>query len=413
MQSVLAGILLVIINILLEIIYIVSLPVLIPVLWHKHYLRAVFFHFDFPKGGILIHAASVGEVMAIQPLVLRLLRDDPSAIIYISTTTLTGLKVAKSIDPRVLGFLSPLDLWHLRLRQLREMQPALICIVETEIWFNLFHLAGKADVPILILNARMSGNTHRNLSFILPLLRLTTRSVKEIVSQSEGDTARFKSLFTCQVTGSGNIKYAVSLPDYDPKETRAELGYSESDMLIVWGSSRPGEELIARDLYQDLTHVFPHLKLIVAIRHPKRSAEVRQVFAGFEPTFESEESTPGKIHIIDVIGKLNMAYSICDLAIVGGSFTDFGGHNPLEPAYYNKAIVIGPYHSSCKASVKKLREAGGIVISDKDKLLDEVREILHSEAKRTALGASAKRVLNENSRSLDDHIAAIIRWIKA
>lgn len=128
-----------------------------------------------------------------------------------------------------------------------------------------------------------------------------------------------------------------------------------------------------------------------------------------EKDFDSRQE---RILIIDGLGYLNQAYSICDLALVGGSFYDFGGHNPMEPAYYGKAIIMGPYHSSCAESVEQLQAAEAIQISDANNILDTMRPLLEIDDRRLQMGQSARELLVSLRVSLDNHLNGVLEWIK-
>lgn len=398
-------------NLLLLLVVILLLPVLIPFLWIKRYLRALFPKIKAKPGSVLIHAASVGEIMAIKPLIYSLLDKYPDLTITLSTTTQTGLSVARSIDDRIVAFLSPLDLLPLRLYQFHRLRPKLLCIVETEIWPNMLKTAEIYKCPVVFLNARMKEGTYRKFMEYRPLLRYISRSVVGVVSQSLADSQRFKELFTCEVVTTGNLKYAVKLREYEKKTLRKDLGYAEDDLIITWGSSRPGEEQIALDLIDTLSSRFPSVKLIIAPRHMNRVAEVIQVFSTKKTALYSKDRELSDVLIVDQLGVLDKCYAISDIAIVGGSFIDFGGHNPLEPAFYSKPIIMGRYYSSCAESVETLKAESAIIISEGAELADQIIALLHDPEEMNRMGRSAKRVLDDKSRSLADHLRFLEQWL--
>ena len=171
-----------------------------------------------------------------------------------------------------------------------------------------------------------------------------------------------------------------------------------------------------------LISILPYLKqyisnlhLIIAIRHPRRLDEVLELLNGlaYSCYTKREIYDPAEdILIIDTLGILDKAYCICDIAIVGGSFYDFGGHNPLEPAYYKKPVIIGPFHYSCLDSVKKLQQEGGILISDKNSLHSDIITLYKDNELRYNMGEKAKKVLTQNARTLDIYLKALEKWLK-
>jgi len=357
----------------------------------------------------------MGELTAIKALVTKHLQEHPEVKLCITTSTVTSCAEANKISPKVKGFLSVLDLPHLRNRQLKRINPGLICIVETEIWPNMLLWAKRNKVPVLFLNARMSKSTLRGYRLLKFLFRHLQSPITEIHAQSKDDAKRYRKIFNRPVYVSGNLKFSLTLKDYNAEELRKKWGYKSDDFIICWGSSRPGEEALLISLYPSLKEVIPNLHLIIGLRHPRRLEEVIELMDNYSYscfTMRKEYSRAEDILIIDTLGILDQAYCICDIAIVGGSFYDFGGHNPLEPAYYKKPVVIGPHHYSCKESVKKLKVAGGIIISNKDDLLADLIALYKNKELREKMGKAAKKVLTENAHTLDIYLKALEKWLK-
>ncbi len=400
-------------NLLLEVIYYISYPLLrlIAALYqYNEGFQAPAKRLDRP---ILIHAASVGEVNAAAALIKNLLAEGYP--LHINTVTVTGRALARGMFPELSISLAPVDVLHLRQRQMRNLQPRMILIVETEIWPNMLYAASKAAIPIVFVNARLSDRSLKRYLMIAPVLRMIGSSIKAIMSQSAEDKVRFEKLFPkLPVTKAGNLKFCLSLPAYDGIRVRADLGIKDRDFVLCWGSSRPGEEALILGILPELKKSIPTLKLILAPRHPKRNPEVEKLLSGF--TYQKlstlEPMTGCDILLIDTLGHLTSGYAISDLVIVGGSFYDFGGHNPLEPAFYAKAIIMGEYHSSCRDSVRILKSAGAIIISELDKLLEEILALAGSPLQRAEMGRKAKIVLTENAHALSVHIRGIKQCLK-
>jgi len=403
-------------NILLTGLYYLLYPVLLIHFTRIKYLAALKSEGTDSRKGILFHAASVGEVNSIKPLVNKLLAIQTGHRIIITTTSLTGRKQAECIDPRIKAYVSALDVKHLRDRQLNRINPSLICIVETEIWPNMLSWAKQHSIPVVFLNARMSERSLNRYTMIKGIFRDLAAPVRGVYAQSELDSKRFKTLLDCPVQYLGNLKLSVQLPEYDVQELRVLWGYKKDDLIICWGSSRPGEEALIVSLWQELIMQLPKVKLILAPRHPQRIREVVEICKDID--LELWSDVAGKLSpesrqqrkellIIDTLGMLDKAYAISDLAIIGGSFYDFGGHNPLEAAFYAKTIIIGEYHYSCRDSVAQLLDASAIVVSNKDKLLADIFDLGNAVAKREQMGQRAKKVLTESNKTVDKYLEKI------
>ncbi len=390
-------------RLIIELVYLFIYPLLWLYLGSRNYREAL--SSSFTKADILIHASSLGEVNALVSLIRELFRRGHSVAIH--TITVTGRERARSLFPDLTVRLAPLDIPHLRERQLDRCGAKLILIAETEIWPNMLYASSKHKVPVIFINARISPSTLKSFQMISPLISFMASSVRGILAQSMADAERFNQLFPAKATYSGNLKFALELPDYPVDIVKREWHYNTDDLIICWGSSRPGEEELILSIYQSLKAAHPKLKLILAPRHPKRVKEIITLLAEQEYSLLSELKNPSDILIIDSLGMLAKCYAICDLAIIGGSFYDFGGHNPLEAAYYAKPVIIGNHHSSCRDSVDLLRQQRGILVSSKETLEEDIRLILGDEELAREMGASARLVLTENASALDNHIREI------
>lgn len=377
---------------------------------NKNYLEALAAKGKNSQRGILFHAASVGEINAIKPLLQKILAQLPDTTISITTTTLTGQKQAQKISDKLQVFLSALDIRQLRYQQLDAINPGLICIVETEIWPNLLLWAREHGVAVVFISARMSAKSYQRYTHLKFLIRYLEQPVSMILAQSADDQKRFQAIFSKPVKYLGNIKLSLNLPEYDHVSLFQAWGYSSGDFVLCWGSSRPGEEILIFSLLPVLCKAIPKLKLIVAPRHPQRIAEVEKLAGNLEYGLYShfDHSQAPQLLLIDTLGVLDQAYAISDLVIIGGSFFDFGGHNPLEAAFYAKSILIGPYHSSCRESVQILAAHHAILVSDSHTLKDDILTLASDQASREAMGKRAKKVLTDNAECVDKYFAEII-----
>ena len=367
--------------------------------------------FGFEKC-VWIHAASVGEVNAVKPLINQLLQKYSHKDFFMTTMTSTGLEAAKKISPKLAVSLFPIDVSFIQRRFFNKINPELIVLIETEFWPNMLHIAKKRKIPVVMVNARISDSSfpkYRNLRFFW---KSVWKAIKAVNAQSEKDARRFIGFKFDKVVNAHNLKFCLDLPEFNKTILRNELSYSEDDFIIVWGSSRPGEEKLFKKVFISLKEKINNLRVIIVPRHLHRVPQVCEIFKEFDHRLYSKLEEPGEILIVDEMGILNMIYALSDVAIVGGSFYNFGGHNPLEPAFYGTPTIIGKYHHSCRDSVDRLFENDGIIISDKKKLMDDIMNLYNNIELREKVGSNAKQTLGLNSDSLKTNLKILEKYIK-
>ena len=381
-----------------------SLPFLIILLPFREFKRRIGLARIIKDRYVWFHAASVGEVNALKPLLVGFRRKFPDNKILLTTMTRTGQETAEKITEIDFVTLIPLDFLPILALFMRKIQPHMIVIIETELWPALLYLADQKRIPVSIINGRISDYSYRRYKGTSFLFRPFYRSVELVGAQTENDARRFKDLGFINVRNTHNLKFCLDLPKYDPHKIRDEWGIKEDDFVMVWGSTRPGEEDLLKTMVPELQKRITSLKIIIAPRHLNRIEQITPLFRDFKTTLLSTLERGYDILIIDSMNILTKAYSVADLAIVGGSFCDFGGHNPLEPAFYSKPVIIGNFHSSCRHLVKTLFEGGGIIVSSRDKLLEDILQIEQNRELRITMGENARKIIEENSYSLQDNL---------
>jgi 3-deoxy-D-manno-octulosonic-acid transferase len=398
-------------TIFLESLYFLTSPILFTVFRMKPGCERLAIGYPRKHFDIIVHAASVGEINGIKQLLLELLNTHPDMCILLTTNTKTGRNSCQEIHPRLFAVLSPLDIFHLRKKQIMLSAPSLILIAETEIWPTLLFIAGIEKIPMIFVNSRISSKAFHSYMVFKPFLRWLGSSIKAICSQTESDCDRFTQLFSSECLVSGNLKFSVKQTDYNRKLTRQKWGYKENDTIIVIGSSRPGEEKLLINSFDSLISEIPELRLIIVPRHLSRLDEIKGFIKERGVSLYSKQEPAKKIHIVDTMGHLTESYAICDIAIIGGSFFPFGGHNPLEAAYYGRPIIIGPYHYSCQNSVKVLKNYEAIILSSTETLTDDIRKIIADIDKYLQYGSRARQVLDDNGDSLIKHLNTINKYL--
>ena len=364
------------------------------------------------KKSIWIHAASVGEINAVKPLLKTLVNKYPKKTFILTTMTSTGQETAKKIDDKIYTAFLPFDCFFMMKSFFKRINPELIILVETEFWPLMLWFAKKRNIPVVVVNGRISDKSYplyKRFSFFWKPL---WKAVSAVNAQSEKDLERFIFYDFKNVINTHNLKFCLQLPGFEKYKIRKELRLSKKDFVIVWGSSRPGEEKLLKSIYQELNNEISNLKVIIVPRHLNRLQEITEIFDALDFQLYSKLKEDYKILIVDQMGILTKVYSIADIAIVGGSFFDFGGHNPLEPAFYETPMIMGEDFSSCRDSVLKLIKNNGIQISSKERLIENIVFLYKNKEMMKNLGLNAKRTLQENSASLEKNIKALERFIK-
>jgi len=285
-----------------------------------------------------LHAVSVGELNAAQPLIQAL---GQQYSLVLSTTTQTGQNLAKQRYPDLPVFYFPFDLPWVIGPILNQIQPAKILILETEIWPCFLGIAHQRHIPVYMINGRLSERSfrsyHRFRWFFKPILSKYTR----LLMQSETDGKRMIALGAPpdKVLSVGNMKF-----DYTPiesvKNLKQEFHWQPEDKILVFASTHAGED----ELFIELGQKFPTLKIILAPRHPERVPEVSALLtkAGIDFTYRTHLK-PSSWILLDTIGELRDVFAMSTLAVMGGSFVPSGGHNPLEPIQAGIPVIFGPH----------------------------------------------------------------------
>jgi 3-deoxy-D-manno-octulosonic-acid transferase len=384
-----------------------------PLGMRKKWLRDKFGMFDFSlpaphSSPVWIHAVSVGEVHAVIPLLKRLRVAYPGLPLVLSTITDTGQKVAGEKAPEgVLTVYLPFDLGVILHRCFARVTPKLFIVVETELWPNIFRVAHERNVPVLVLNGRISEKSARGYRKVSFFMKKVFAYVTLFSMQSDADAERIRSIGADggKVCVSGNFKFDMDIPGNVPVWLREIRG-----PVIVAGSTHAGEEQIVIDAYRENLRLFPGLKLIIAPRHPERFKEAEEVIIRSEIRYmkRSEVSAGWRelnaegpyILLLDTVGELSTVYSIADMAIMGKSFEGFGGQNPLEPAYWGRPIICGP-HMENFPFIREFLEAGAAFEVSPAGLAKKVKELLMQPEKGKASGETARALYLRNSGAVD------------
>ncbi len=395
-------------NILFLVCLIIALPFLL-IFMPKNELRMRLSINGKGDGGYLwFHCASIGELNAVKPLLVKVKQRYPNKKILMTTMTVTGYESASTIKEVDETKLLPFDLIILYKNFFKRFSPQALIIVETELWFSLLSACRKSKIPVAIVNGRISDKSYSKYLSVSKFVKKSFRHASFVGAQSEEHQTRYLKLGFENVHNTHNLKFCTQLPEVDTDKIRAEWKIKENSFIVVWGSSRDGEEELLLSLLKRLKRKVSNLLIILAPRHLNRLSQITELLSktNYRMLSDNKDNDPELI-IIDSIGQLYKAYAIADVAIIGGSFIDYGGHNPLEPIYYKVPTIIGQHHSSCRDLVQKLLNKEAIIISNKRRLLNDVVNLAKNRELRQSYGNSGKETIDKNACSVQlnlDHL---------
>ena len=361
-------------------------------------------------GGIMLHSVSVGETLAAIPLVRALRHRYPSLPITVTTMTPTGSeRVMSAFGSDVQHVYLPYDLPDALARFLDKIDPKLVLIMETELWPNLVAALHQRRIPLVIANARLSARSAAGYAKLGKFVRTLLRRITLIAAQNEEDGERFIVLGAqrAQLTVTGSLKFDISVtPQLASKALTLRRQWAPHRPVWIATSTHEGEESTVVAAHQALLKEFPELLLILVPRHPERFPDAINLVrdAGLSYTTRSSGEVPsGSTQVVvgDTMGELMLLYGIADLAFVGGSLVERGGHNPLEPAAHAIPVLMGPHTFNFKDICARLDEANGLItVTDEASLVKAVASLLNDEDYRNYHGRHAVEVLYQNQGAL-------------
>lgn len=361
---------------------------------------------------IWLHAVSVGEVNLLGVLIKELRRRRPDVEYVLSSTTSTGLELARKKYPELTTFYCPLDFsWACR-TAVRRLRPDVLLLAELELWPNLIRAASESGCRTAIVNGRLGERSWRGYRKLRYFVQRILRQLTLVAVQTDEYRRRFADLgcTALQLVTTGSLKYDGATTDRtNPQTVRlAELaGLAAGDIVFLAGSTQEGEEAAALETYRLLAAEFPELRLILVPRHAERFDDVARLLARSGMPFVRRSQltrsaatsirTEARILLVDAIGELGGWWGTAQIAFVGGSFGDRGGQNMIEPAAYGAAVSFGPNTWNFRDIVAALQAAGGAeVVADAAALAAFVRRCLVDRDYAAALGDRARELVAAN-----------------
>ena len=381
--------------------------------------RFGFFHCpqELTRGKVIwVHAVSVGETLAAAPMVARLLADWPDHRLVITTTTPTGSERVQALfGDSVFHVYAPWDLPGAVSRFLRKVRPALLVIMETELWPNMLHYSHRADCRIVLANARMSARSARGYARFGRLTSGMFSSLNAVACQSPADGERLLALGLppAKLHPTGSIKFDIEIDDALRKEATS-LRHALQDRPVLLGSStHQGEDELILDAFTAAREQVPGLLCLLVPRHPERFDSVYQLCLsrGLSTARRSAAQLAGPEHAVllgDTMGELRLLSGVASLCVIGGSFIEHGGQNVLEAAAWGVPVISGPHMFNFSEITELLLQSGGMIqLAGAAELAPAVTRLLTDEPQRVAMGTAAAAVVENNRGALDRLLALL------
>ena len=372
---------------------------------------------------IIVHAASVGELNAIAPVIEAIISDLKFPVL-VTTTSVTGQSRCQQLfagNDRVSWAYLPVDLGVANWLMLRRVKPRAVLLVETELWPNLIASCARKKIPTILLNGRLSARSAKAYARLPWLVAPMLKKLTQLLVQDEITAQRFVSLGAQASTVSvlGSLKYDLVIPNNDLDMTISAV---PEGLCWVCGSTRVGEEA---SLLQAWARLPQQVKgtLVLVPRHPQRFDEVADLcqqsglpwlkYSQLDSQNEGGASVdeykahPRRILLVDSMGLLIHFYRRADVVFVGGSLADTGGHNPLEAAALGKPVLMGPNCFNFTQVCEQLEQVQGLRITTHASLLDDVTELLTDQSLRNTMGMAGATLVDQQKGALKRHLLAI------
>jgi 3-deoxy-D-manno-octulosonic-acid transferase len=366
---------------------------------------------------VWLHCVSVGETEAARPLVRALRSRFPAYALVVTTTTLTGQAFARKAfaDQAAAIFYFPIDwAWTVR-RVLNALNPSAVLIMETELWPRLFRECRRRQIPVALVNGRISEKSFRGYRIPRRFIRRVVNDLTMALMQSEPDAERLRGLGfpNERIFVSGNLKFDSAEMNGNEELTialRDRFGFDGTSRLIVAASTHEPEERVVCEALQSLvSSPDARVRLIIAPRHPERFDDVADLLRGSGQTWArrsylaKQSDKDCEVILLDSIGELRSVYPLADIVFVGGSITPHGGHNMLEPAAAGACVVIGPHTQNFAVITRALLDDLALVqlpdlpLEETAQHLGSVfRELLSDDQRRRQLAENARAVCEQN-----------------
>lgn len=376
-----------------------------------------------PSGArIWIHCLSVGEVTSAIPLIRELRQRLSDTQIYLTVSTATGkrladMKIGHQVDKVLSG---PLDLLPTINRFINVLRPDLFILVETDFWPNWLAALKRRNVPIVLVNGRISRSSHRKYNRYRFIFGPMFSQFSLLCMQTREDARQLQTLGVpeSRLIVLGNLKYDTGFePGSDQAAGRNTFNLDLPQQAQVWvcGSTHPGEEEILLSVFADLRSAHPDLRLIIAPRDPARSRAIAEMAGQKDlPAVLRSAGNPGlsAVIILDTIGELAWCYRLARFAFIGGSLVDCGGHNPLEAAAHKVPCLFGPHMEDFHEIARDLVECeGAAVVSSEAEIRKIAATLLDNPEIHARMSRAAGELISHNKGVTGRHVKHIVSFL--
>ncbi len=368
---------------------------------------------------VWVHAVSVGEVVAATPVIRQLL-EYGSVTLMVTTMTPTGsTRVLETFGDKVLHVYAPYDLPWTVAAFLRRTRPVLAIIMETELWPNMLHECAAQGLPVILANARMSARSARRYGRFPRSSRQLLECLSHVAVQNAEDGQRFLDLGLTagKLRVTGSVKFDITLsPELRQSARQLRTRYGADRPVVIAASTHIGEDPIVLDAFALLRALHPNALLILVPRHPERFQEVYELSRNrFNTLTRSSGVAPGpstEVIVGDTMGEMMLLYGCADIAFVGGSLIERGGHNMIEPACWGLPILSGPHTFNFADISRRLEQCGGMVtVADAPSLARQLDTWLRHPAERLSVGTKAREFAEQNRGAVARLMELVTRYL--
>nr|WP_261816463.1 lipid IV(A) 3-deoxy-D-manno-octulosonic acid transferase [Vibrio gallicus] len=371
---------------------------------------------------IWIHTVSVGETIAATPFIKALKQAHPDQPILITTTTTTGAEQAEKLGSLVTHRYMPIDFsWCVRLF-LRSIQPRCLIIMETELWPNTLHCVANTNIPIIVLNARLSERSYARYNKVLPIFKSISQNISHFICQHQDDAIRFIQLGVAKdrVSISGSLKFDIDIaPDITKRAVSLRESLGKHRPVWIAASTHAGEDEQLLDAHRLLLEHIPDALMIIVPRHPERFEQVMSLSqqSGFNTVSRTSQlkiTSDTQVYLADTMGEMLLLIGSADICFMAGSLIGdkVGGHNPLEPAALSKPILNGSSYFNFSDITHQLQGNDAVTICDSSQQIAiQLRHLISNPNQSTQMGLRALEVVKHNQGAVQKSVQAVSEFI--
>jgi 3-deoxy-D-manno-octulosonic-acid transferase len=367
---------------------------------------------------IWLHTVSIGEFLSVIPLIEKLQQENES--ITVTLATKTGRHVAEKKFPVMKHLFFPIDFYPVMKRAIRKINPKVIVIIETELWPNLLKIARDNDIPVVLLNGRISPFSYPKYKKIRFFSKRLLPLFSAITMRTEDEAEKLIYLGAdrnaVKVVGSMKFDLAYEMSRaVNPEQVRKSLGIAENRRVVVFGSLHPEEEEPVMDIAEKILEKFGDVTVVIVPRYLDKT-RIYNILERKNTGYIRRSTMPSKkktsLIVVDTYGELNNFYSICEFAFVGASLYRWGGQNPIEPIAFKKPVIFGIHHWHFKEEWGKIKEGGGgIEVGNYDNLYKEAVRLLENPDICRQMGEQAYKILLENTGATERNLSILSKFL--